>query len=141
MYMKMRDALGTMYQDESFAHVFPQNGRPVEAPWRLAFLTVVQFIEGLPDRQAAAELIGRDGSNLLVDIYEASAPAFLREIPAVQILRRIWIQNYVWVEGQLHWRSNDNLPPGKDFINSPYDQEARYGKKRETRWTGDIRPS
>jgi transposase len=60
-------------------------------------------------------------------------------IPAVQILRRIWVQNYVWVEGQLHWRSNDQLPPGKQFINSPYDQEARYGKKRETRWTGDMR--
>ena len=31
LYMKMRDALGTMYHDESFAHLFPQNGRPVEA--------------------------------------------------------------------------------------------------------------
>ncbi len=31
LYMKMRDALGTMYQDQSFAHLFPQNGRPVEA--------------------------------------------------------------------------------------------------------------
>src|SRR5436190_24225824 len=31
LYMKMRDALGTIYQDKSFAHVFPQNGRPVEA--------------------------------------------------------------------------------------------------------------
>jgi len=269
LYMKMRDALGTIYQDESFAHLFPQNGRPVEAPWRLAFITVVQFIEGLPDRQAAdavrgridlkyalgleltdpgfdftvlsdfrkrlveggaeqvlldamlalfkqqgwlkqrqrqrtdsthvlakvrainrlmcvgeamrfalnslaivagewlvahsdpewvdryghrieetrlprgqeerqavAELIGRDGSNLLTDLYAADAPLFLCEIPAVQILRRIWVQNYVWVEGQIHWRSNEDLPPGKDFINSPYDQEARYGKKRETRWTG-----
>ena len=71
-----------------------------------------------------------------MDIYAADAPAWLREIPAVQILRRIWIQNYVWVEGQLHWRDNDHLPPGNQFINSPYDPEARYGKKRETRWTG-----
>ncbi len=59
LYMKMRDALGTIYQDESFAHLFPQNGRPVEAPWRLAFITVVQFIEGLPDRQAADAVRGR----------------------------------------------------------------------------------
>jgi transposase len=73
---------------------------------------------------------------LLTDLYAAEAPAWLREIPAVEILRRIWVQNYVWVEGQLHWRSNDNLPPGNQFINSPYDPEARYGKKRETRWTG-----
>jgi transposase len=59
LYMKMRDALGTMYQDQSFAHLFPQNGRPVEVPWRLAFITVVQFIEGLPDRQAAEAVRGR----------------------------------------------------------------------------------
>ena len=59
LYMNMRDSLGTIYQDESFAHVFPQNGRPVEAPWRLAFITVVQFIEGLPDRQAADAVRGR----------------------------------------------------------------------------------
>ncbi|GHP00444.1 hypothetical protein KSF_104910 [Reticulibacter mediterranei] len=88
------------------------------------------------DRQAIAEQIGRDGSQLLIDMYAPEAPAFLREIPAVQILRRVWIQNYVWIEGQLSFRGNEDLPPGKQFINSPYDQEARYGKKRETRWTG-----
>ena len=93
------------------------------------------------ERQAMAELIGRDGSNLLTDLSTAQAPAWLREIPAVEILRRIWSQNYFWLEEQLRWRSNDQLPPGNQFINSPYDQEARYGKKRETRWTGDIRPS
>lgn len=57
--MKMRDAMGTIYQDESFAHRFPGNGRPAEAPWHLEFLTVVQFIEGLPDRQAADAVRGR----------------------------------------------------------------------------------
>jgi hypothetical protein len=73
---------------------------------------------------------------LLSDLYAAEAPTFLREIPAVEILRSIWLQNYVWVEGQLRWRSNEDLPPGNQFINAPYDHEARYGKKRETRWTG-----
>jgi transposase len=34
--LKMRDALGTIYQDQSFASLFPRNGRSVEAPWRLA---------------------------------------------------------------------------------------------------------
>jgi transposase len=53
VYMQLRDALGTVYQDQSFAHLFPQNGRPVEAPWRLALITVMQFMEDLPDRQAA----------------------------------------------------------------------------------------
>ena len=94
---------------------------------------------GQEDRQAVAEIIGQDGSNLLVDIYATDAPPLLREIPAVQILRRIWIQNDVWIDGQIRWRDNDNLPPGNQFINSPYDPEAGSGKKRETRWTGDIR--
>jgi transposase len=57
--MKMRDALGTIYQDRSFASLFPHNGRPVEAPWRLALITVLQFMEELPDRQAADAVRGR----------------------------------------------------------------------------------
>jgi transposase len=52
------------------------------------------------ERQAIAEQIGRDGSQLLTDLSSSEAPAFLREVPAVQLLRRIWIQNDVWVEGQ-----------------------------------------
>ena len=59
IYMKMRDALGTIYQDQSFAHLFPHNGRPVEAPWRLALITVMQFMEELPDRQTADAVRGR----------------------------------------------------------------------------------
>ena len=30
-YIHLRDTLGTIYQDESFVHLFPHNGRPVEA--------------------------------------------------------------------------------------------------------------
>src|SRR5258708_13108617 len=51
---QLRDALGPIYSDEQFAHLFPQRGRPAEAPWRLALVTVLQAIEGLTDRQAAA---------------------------------------------------------------------------------------
>ena len=58
-YIRMRDALGTIYQDQNFAHLFPHNGRPVEAPWRLALVTVLQFMEELPDRQAADAVRGR----------------------------------------------------------------------------------
>jgi transposase len=269
LYMKMRDALGTIYQDQSFAHVFPQNGRPVEAPWRLAFITVVQFIEGLPDRQAAdavrgridlkyalglelsdpgfdftllsdfrtrlvqggaeqvvldamlalfkergwlkqrqqqrtdsthvlakirainrlicvgeamrfalnslaivagdwllahveedwlyryghrieearlpssrterqalAETIGRDGAALLRDIFDPAAPPLLREIPAIELLRQIWVQNYYYEDGQVRWRSNEDIPPPARYISSPYDDEARYSKKRSTTWVG-----
>ena len=52
-YLSVRDALGTFYDDQRFADLFPDRGRPAEAPWRLALVTVLQFAEGMPDRQAA----------------------------------------------------------------------------------------
>jgi len=52
-FMKMRDELGTLYQDEQFAALFPKEGQPALAPWRLALVTSMQFAEGLSDRQAA----------------------------------------------------------------------------------------
>jgi transposase len=267
--MKMRDALGTIYQDQPFASLFPHNGRSVEAPWRLAVITVLQFMEELPDRQAAdavrgridwkyllgleladpgfdasvlcefrarlvqggaehllldallalckehgwlkarerqrtdsthvlakirainrlmcvgeamrfalnslavvapdwllehsdtewveryghrieesrlprsqadrqalAEIIGEDGWKVLTTVFDPLAPTWLREIPALQVLRRIWVQNY-WVEdGHVRWREAEDLPPATLFINSPYDPQARLGKKRSTLWSG-----
>src|SRR5256885_5605142 len=59
VYMHMRDELGTIYEDEPFAHLFPNNGQPAEAPWRLALVTIIQFAEGLSDRQAADAVRGR----------------------------------------------------------------------------------
>jgi transposase len=51
--MQLRDMLGTIYTDEVFADLFPPHGQPAEAPWRLALVTVFQFMENLTDRQAA----------------------------------------------------------------------------------------
>jgi transposase len=51
--MQLRDTLGTIYTDEQFADLFPTHGQPAEAPWRLALVTVFQFLEHLTDRQAA----------------------------------------------------------------------------------------
>ncbi len=51
---RLRDALGAIYHDEDFADLFPKRGRPAEAPWRLALVTVLQGMENLTDRQAAA---------------------------------------------------------------------------------------
>ena len=47
------DVLGCVYQDKQFAALFPRRGQPAEAPGRLALATVLQFMEGLSDRQAA----------------------------------------------------------------------------------------
>ncbi len=53
LYMRIRDQLGTIYEDQSFAALFSARGHPAIAPWRLALVCIFQFIEGLSDRQAA----------------------------------------------------------------------------------------
>jgi transposase len=269
IYLQLRDTLGTIYKDEQFADLFPQRGQPAEAPWRLALVCVMQFREGLSDRQAAdavrgrldwkyllglelddpgfdhsvlvefrhrllsgnrelllfdlllsrlreegylrtrgrqrsdsthvlakiralnrlegvgetlraalnslavaapawlmeqmqeewveryehrvedyrlptgtqaredyAVVIGKDGSSLLNAIYGAQAPQWLREIPAVQTLRRVWVQNFYQEEGELHWRDATNVPAAGERIDSPYDPQAHYAQKRSTSWVG-----
>lgn len=57
--MKMRDELGTFYEDEDFKGLFPQRGQPGESPWRLALVMVMQYAEGMSDRQAAEAVRAR----------------------------------------------------------------------------------
>lgn len=52
-YLRLRDELGVFYEDTAFAALFSQRGRPALAPWRLALVLVLQYAEGLADRQAA----------------------------------------------------------------------------------------
>ncbi len=51
--MLLRDELGTIYQDELFADLYPKQGSYAEAPWRLALVSVMQYMENYTDRQAA----------------------------------------------------------------------------------------
>jgi transposase len=54
LYVTLRAEFGTLYNDQLFADLYPLEGRPVEvAPWRLALVVVMQYMEGLTDRQAA----------------------------------------------------------------------------------------
>lgn len=80
--------------------------------------------------------IGGDGYLLLIAIYAAAAPQWLREVPAVDTLRRVWIQQYHRVEGAVQWRAKEDIPPATMFISSPYDLDAHYAKKRTTQWVG-----
>jgi transposase len=267
--MRMRDELGAVYDDRMFAPLYPARGQPAHSPWRLALVTVLQFSEGLSDRQAAeavrgridwkyalgleltdpgfdhsvlcefrarlvagglgqtlldamlarfrergllkargrqrtdsthvlaavravnrlegvgetlraalnalaaaapdwlaqhadaewpdrygrpfeewrlpkgegprkalGEVIGADGHRLLAAAYDASAPSWLRELPAVQTLRRAWVNQFYVEEGRVTWRDRADLPPASLRFDGPYDPDARYGNKRSTTWTG-----
>ncbi|HEV2124946.1 MAG TPA: transposase, partial [Chloroflexota bacterium] len=91
---------------------------------------------GQQERIALAETIGRDGMRLLTAVYAPVAPTWLREIPAIETLRQVWVQQYTPTDGLVHWRSAADVPPASIFISSPYDPDARYAKKRETSWVG-----
>lgn len=85
---------------------------------------------------ALAEIMGKDGFQLLQQIYSEDAPAFLRMVPAVQTLRKVWLQNYYQENEILYWRTESNLPPASLMIISPYDEEAHFSAKREMNWYG-----
>ncbi len=269
IYVQMRDVLGAIYDDASFASLFPNRGQPAEAPWRLALVTVMQFAEGLPDRQAAeavraridwkyalglelddpgfdfsvlsefrgrlvegsaegllldallsvckargylkargrqrtdsthvlgalrmlnrlervaetvrcslnaiaavapdwlkqkapeewferysrrveeyrlprgeqarqeyAVQVGKDGMKLLDALWGPTAPPDLRGLEAVEILRRVWISQYVVIEDELRLRDAKEMAPAADHLESPYETEARYGAKGGMSWIG-----
>jgi transposase len=269
VYMQMRDVLGAVYDDASFSRLFAVRGRPAESPWRLALVTVMQFAEGLSDRQAAeavraridwkyalgleltdpgfdfsvlsefrarlidgpaelllldalltackargylklrgrqrtdsthvlgalrvlnrlervaetlraalnavaaeapdwlqaiappewfdrysrrvedyrlprgneareeyAVVVGADGMRLLEAIDGPTAPPTLLRLPAVEVLRRTWVQQYVTMAGVLQLREPKNMPPASAQVESPYEPEARYGTQRDRGWIG-----
>lgn len=59
IYLRMRDELGVFYSDNDFRSLFSQKGQPAFSPWRLALITIMQYVEGLTDRQAADAVRGR----------------------------------------------------------------------------------
>lgn len=267
--MRVRDVLGPVFADADFEELFPARGRPVISPARLALVSVLQFAEGLTDRQAAhavrsrldwkyalsleltdtgfdfsvlsefrARLVeadagravfdavvtaageaglvkagkrqrtdathvlastrdlnrlefvvetlraalnevaevagdwlaalatpewfdryaarpqdsrfpsrwaarvehgdqcGADGMVLLEEVWSQEAPPGLRVLPAVEFLRRTWVQQFQRIEDVVRWREPNNTPPGLIRLRTPHEPEARTGAKRDLGWSG-----
>ena len=48
LYVNLRTEFGTLYDDSLFTDLYSSRGCPVEvAPWRLALVTVMQYIDAL----------------------------------------------------------------------------------------------
>lgn len=268
-FIQMREELGVLFQDEMFADLFPKDGQPALAPWKLALVTLMQFTEGLSDRQAAdavrtridwkyalnleledegfdfsvlcafrarliqgdvpyllfeamlnelkqrgflkargrqrtdathvlaavrainrvvcvgetlraalnslaevapewlrsfapeewyerythrieeyrlpkgkekrrelVETVGADGAALLEAIFMTPEVNWLRHVRAVEILRRVWVQQFEVLDGHWRFRADENIPPSAKMICSPYDIEATYGHKLTSWWVG-----
>jgi transposase len=89
-------------------------------------------------RQAEGKNIGADGRELLDAVHSDDAPAWLRELPAVQTLRRVWLQNFFHdQDSNVKWRTSEiGIPPSSRFVGSSFDTDARYARKFTTSWVG-----
>ncbi len=100
----------------------------------------------LPDtrdkRHALAQQIGRDGYHLMTQAFAPDAPEAVRRVPALEILRRIWVQQFYLdasgPEPELRLREPKDLPPAEQCIRSPYDLDARYARHNEFEVTVQV---
>lgn len=89
---------------------------------------------------------GKDGFTLLEAVYAAGSPSWLRDIPAVEVLRVVLVQHYtrhvagngreVVKRRESATEGGDGLPPGSQRLTSPYDLDARWSAKRDMFWNG-----
>jgi len=96
-------------------------------------------------RRACAEGVGRDGQALLAATTAPDASGWLREVPVVRLLRRVWMQNFLLApakageqqgvdgpgeDGMLvRWRTPvEGFPTSSQMVASPYDSEVHYVK-------------
>jgi len=88
----------------------------------------------------------KDGYALLRAVYDKASPTWLAELPAVETLRQVLVQNYTLVihangrevvkRREKKQPEGDGIPPGRYRIASPYDTDARWGAKRDESWLG-----
>jgi transposase len=87
------------------------------------------------ERKHYANQVGTDGWTLLHALDAASTADWMKTLPAIETLRTIWEQQFEPLDQGGQWRQEPALPAAQ-LINSPYDKDARYGKKRTTLWVG-----
>lgn len=95
-----------------------------------------RFPKARAKRDAVGVRIGRDGTRLLEAVFAVDAPAVLRALDEVEILRQVWVQHFQQVDGEVTRRGPKDRPPGAMRLVSPYDPEARGSVKRDTMWDG-----
>jgi transposase len=117
----------------------------IDASWQQVYgqrIADIRLPASAAGRKALAVQYGKDGYHLLDQVRAPGTPGWLAELPTVQALRMIWVQQYYRVideDGEQVVRreaSKHGLPPGRTRIVSPYDLEARYSEKHGKSWLG-----
>ena len=88
-------------------------------------------------RARHAVAVGTDGYALLDAVGAVETPPGLADLPVVGALRRIWDRHYERDADGVRLRELRGRGPEKgDSVESPYDVDARYRRKRGTTWMG-----
>src|SRR5262249_44212295 len=90
--------------------------------------------KGQEARYAHAEGIGAGGYRLLGALRREGAVSWLWQVPAVEVLRRVWLTQFYFDDDRVRWRTAADLAPAGQRINTPYDAEATFGNKRSLTW-------
>lgn len=106
--------------------------------WQALYGTVLKLPKSDVDRAALGAVIGRDGRRLWAEVTGPDAPAGLVDLPAMWVLRLVWVQQFlIDDQDRLRWRdTDDGQPPASIRIDSPFDIQVRRGVKRGMGWTG-----
>lgn len=134
--MRIRDELGTIYVDDTFATLFPRRGQPAESPWRLALVTVFQFAEGLSDREAADAVRSRIDWKYALSL-ELTDPGFDHSVRS-----RISESSALWPRRAPPARYPPRAIAGAGIAQSPrpatdrFDARARGGPRSQPRRVG-----
>jgi len=94
------------------------------------------FPKSKTGQEALALTLGSDGFLLLDAIDQATQMAFLKEVPAVIVLRQVWKDQFLPPPQPPRFREIKDMPASAQQIASPYDPEARYATKRDISWVG-----
>jgi transposase len=84
LFIRMRDELGVIFTDPSFSELYPSRGQPALAPWRLALVTLMQFVENLSDRQAADSVRSRIDWKYVLGLV-LTDPGFDFSLPVLKV--------------------------------------------------------
>jgi transposase len=94
-----------------------------------------RFPKGKQAQEQMQQQVGEDGWHLLQATQSQQAPEVVRALPLVTVLQQVWNQHFERKDGHIRWRDGPAVR-NQERVVSPYDQEARESRKRDTEWFG-----
>jgi transposase len=79
--------------------------------------------------------VGSDGQWLIERLKGEGAPAEIKGLAEVQVLKTVWAQQFRDAEGKIVYQTGTSYD-GYTQIQTPHDPEARYSRKRIQEWVG-----